>query len=36
MTAKTEAPRKPEMRSYTLPKDEADGLVAYRSAMKKK
>jgi mono/diheme cytochrome c family protein len=36
MTAKTKAPRKPEMRSYMLPKEDVDGLVAYLSAMKKK
>ncbi len=36
MTAKTKAPRKPEMKAYTLTNDEVDGLVAYLSAMKKK
>ena len=36
MTAKTKASRKPEMKAYTLTKDEVDGLVAYLSAMKKK
>jgi mono/diheme cytochrome c family protein len=36
MTAKTKATRKPEMKAYTLAKDEIDGLVAYLSAMKKK
>ena len=36
MTAKTKAARKPEMKAYTLPKEEVDGLVAYLSAMKKK
>jgi mono/diheme cytochrome c family protein len=36
MTVKTKAPRKPEMKGYTLPKDEVDALVAYLSAMKKK
>jgi mono/diheme cytochrome c family protein len=36
MTAKTKAARKPEMKAYTLAKDEVDGLVAYLSAMKKK
>ena len=36
MTAKTKAPRKPEMKAYTLPKDEVDALVTYLSAMKKK
>jgi mono/diheme cytochrome c family protein len=35
MTAKTKATRKPEMKAYTLAKDEVDGLVAYLSAMKK-
>jgi mono/diheme cytochrome c family protein len=36
MTVKTKAPRKPEMKAYTLPKDEVDALVTYLSAMKKK
>jgi len=36
MTAKTKAARKPEMKAYTLPKEDVDGLVAYLSAMKKK
>ena len=36
MTAKTKAARKPEMKVYSLAKDEVDGLVAYLSAMKKK
>ena len=36
MTAKTKATRKPEMKAYTLAKDEVDGLVDYLSAMKKK
>ena len=36
MTAKTGAPRKPEMKAYTLPKDDVDALVAYLSALKKK
>ena len=36
MTVKTEAPRKPAMKSYTLTKDEADALVTYLSAMTKK
>jgi mono/diheme cytochrome c family protein len=35
MTAKTKAPRKPEMRAYSLPDDEVDALVAYLSALKK-
>ncbi len=36
MTAKTKATRKPEMRVYSLPKEEVDSLVAYLSALKKK
>lgn len=36
MTAKTKAPRKPEMKSYTLPKDDVEALVAYLMALKKK
>ncbi len=36
MTAKTKATRKPEMKAYTLPKDDVDGLVAYLSTLKKK
>jgi mono/diheme cytochrome c family protein len=36
MTAKTKATRKPDMKAYTLPKDEVDALVIYLSAMKKK
>ena len=36
MTAKTKADRKPEMKAFTLPKDDVDALVAYLSAMKKK
>jgi mono/diheme cytochrome c family protein len=35
MTAKTKATRKPEMRQYTLPKDDVDALVAYLSSLKK-
>ena len=35
MTAKTKAPRKPEMKAFTLPKDEVDGLVAYLQTLKK-
>jgi len=34
MTAKSKATRKPEMKQYTLPKDEVDALVAYLSALK--
>jgi mono/diheme cytochrome c family protein len=36
MTAKTKAARKPEMKAYTLSKEDVDTLVAYLSAMKKK
>jgi mono/diheme cytochrome c family protein len=36
MTAKTKATRKPEMKAYTLPKEDVDALVVYLSAMKKK
>ncbi len=36
MTAKTKAARKPEMKAYTLPKEDVDTLVAYLSSMKKK
>ena len=35
MTAKTKATRKPEMKQYTLPKDDVDALVAYLSTLKK-
>jgi len=35
MTAKTKAPRKPEMKAYSLPKDDVDALVAYLSTLKK-
>ena len=35
MTAKTKAPRKPVMRSYTLAKDDVDALVAYLATLKK-
>ncbi len=35
MTAKTKSARKPDMRTYSLPKEDVDGLVAYLSAMKK-
>ncbi len=34
MTAKTKAARKPEMKQYTLPKDDVDALVAYLSSLK--
>lgn len=36
MTAKTNSTRKPEMKSYTLPKDDLDALVAYMASLKKK
>src|SRR5690242_14243510 len=35
MTAKTKAPRKPEMKAYALPKDDVDALVAYLGSLKK-
>ena len=35
MTAKTKAPRKPAMKSYTLPKEDLDALVAYLQSLKK-
>jgi len=35
MTAKTKAPRKPEMKAYALPKDDVDALVAYMLTLKK-
>ena len=35
MTAKTKAARKPEMRAYTLPKEDVDNLVAYLVTLKK-
>ena len=35
MTAKTKAPRKPEMRNYTLPEADLDALVAYLVSLKK-
>ena len=34
MTAKTKATRKPEMKQYTLSKDDVDALVAYLSSLK--
>jgi mono/diheme cytochrome c family protein len=34
MIAKTKAPRKPEMKQYSLPNDEVDALVAYLSSLK--
>lgn len=36
MTAKTSAPRKPEMKNYALPKEDVDALVAYMATLKKK
>jgi mono/diheme cytochrome c family protein len=36
MTAKTKAPRKPEMKAYTLEKPDVDALVTYLSGLKKK
>ena len=35
MTAKTKATRKPEMKAYSLAKDDVDALVAYLSTLKK-
>lgn len=35
MTAKTKAARKPAMKTYALPKDEVDALVAYMTTLKK-
>ena len=35
MTAKTKAPRKPEMKPYTLPQADVDALVAYMMTLKK-
>lgn len=35
MTAKTKSTRKPEMKSYTLAKDDLDAVVAYMSSLKK-
>ena len=35
MTAKTKATRKPEMKQFTLGKDDVDSLVAYLSSLKK-
>ncbi len=34
MTAKAKATRKPEMKQYTLPKEDVDALVAYLSSLK--
>ena len=35
MTAKTGATRKPDMKAYSLPKDDVDNLVAYLITLKK-
>ena len=35
MAAKTKATRKPEMKAYTLPKEDAEALVAYLATLKK-
>jgi mono/diheme cytochrome c family protein len=35
MTAKTKATRKPDMKSYALPKDDLDAVVAYMMSLKK-
>jgi mono/diheme cytochrome c family protein len=35
MTAKTKATRKPDMKSYTLPKEDLDALIAYMQSLKK-
>jgi mono/diheme cytochrome c family protein len=35
MTAKTKATRKPEMKAYSLPKEDVDALVAYLGSLKK-
>ena len=35
MAAKAKALRKPEMKAYTLPKEDVDGLVAYLMTLKK-
>ena len=34
MTAKPKPPRKPEMRAYSLPKEDVDALVAYLTSLK--
>jgi mono/diheme cytochrome c family protein len=36
MTAKTKATRKPEMKQYTLSKEDSDALVAYLMTLKTK
>ena len=35
MTAKTNATRKPDMKSYALPADDLDAVVAYMASLKK-
>jgi mono/diheme cytochrome c family protein len=35
MTAKSKATRKPDMKNYTLPKEDVDALVAYMQTFKK-
>lgn len=35
MTAKMKTTRKPDMKAYTLPKDDVDALVAYLGTLKK-
>jgi len=35
MSAKMKATRKPEMKAFTLPKDDVDALVAYLGTLKK-
>ena len=35
MTAKTKATRKPDMKAYTLPKEDLDALVTYMLSLKK-
>ena len=35
MTAKTKATRKPDMKAYTLPKEDVDNLDAYLQTLKK-
>ena len=35
MTTKTSAARKPAMKSYNLPKEDLDALVAYMASLKK-
>lgn len=35
MTAKTKATRKPAMKTFNLPKDDVDALVAYLETLKK-